>query len=35
MDEQFTKWERILVRSAGLILLLIAIGKIIAAELGF
>ena len=34
MDEQLSKWERILLRVAGLILLAIAITKGIAAELG-
>jgi hypothetical protein len=34
MDEQFSKWERIMLRTAGLILLAIAITKIIAGEVG-
>jgi hypothetical protein len=32
MDEQFSKWERIIIRTAGLILLAIVVAKIIAAE---
>lgn len=34
MDDWFSKWERILIRATGLILLAIAITKIIAAEFG-
>jgi len=33
-EENFTKWERIVVRLGGLILLVIVIAKIIAAEVG-
>jgi len=33
MDEQFTRWERIVLRSVGLALLIIAAIKVIAAEL--
>jgi hypothetical protein len=34
MDEQFSKWERFMLRGAGLILLAIWVAKIIAAEVG-
>jgi hypothetical protein len=34
MEGRFREWERILMRAAALILLVIAIAKTIAAELG-
>ena len=35
IDEQFAKWERILIRAAGFVLLVIAVWKVIAADLGY
>lgn len=33
-EDNFSKWERMLIRVAGLILLTIAIVKLVAAEIG-
>jgi hypothetical protein len=33
-EDKFSHWEHMLIRVAGLILLVIVIGKIIAAEIG-
>jgi hypothetical protein len=33
-DEKFAEWERITIRVAGLVLLIITVAKVIAAEVG-